>query len=224
MIKCLKCNTLYSESATFCLYCRIPLEKTIGYDEKEFTFKVKEFTSEDEAQEFKVNLLSTDVPCVIKKFDDKYVVLINEQLKKEAFRIKPDSKLAFSLEGSKEKQSNKTTFYVTILLGFVIVCFILYFSQIGRTIFFKNAEPEVKIIVEGGTVDENIAERKGTLNKNIPKKVKPTPISNNKKVVPLPATTKEISTPAENDETTVPNELKEIKEIKEITEPAEKSE
>lgn len=221
MIKCLKCNTLYSESAIVCLYCKIPLEKTFGYDEKEFIFKVKEFNSEDAAQEFKVNLLSTDVPCVIKKVDDKYVVLINEQLKKEAFRIKPDSKLAFSLEDSKEKQSKNTTLYVTIFLGFVIVCFILYFSQIGRTIFFKNAEPEVKIIVEGGTVDENIAEKKGTLNKNKPKKVKPTPVSNNKKVVPLPTSTKEISTPAENDKTTETNETYEIKEI---TEPAEKSE
>ena len=36
MIKCLKCNTLYSESAAVCLYCKIPLEKPLNFDEKDF--------------------------------------------------------------------------------------------------------------------------------------------------------------------------------------------
>lgn len=184
MIKCLKCNTLYSESANICLYCKVPLEKTT-YDENEFTFKLKEFNSEEEAQNFKIGLLTTDVPCVIKKVDGKFLILINEQLKKEAFRAKPDDGLALTL-GGKEKQSNKTTYYVAIFLGFVIVCFILYFSQIGRKIFFKNIEPEIEIVVDGGTVDENIVERKGTLSSNKPKKGKSATEKDNKKEIATP--------------------------------------
>jgi hypothetical protein len=188
MIKCIKCNTLYSESAIICLYCKIPLEKKIAYDEKEFTFKLKEFNTEDEAQNFKIGLLTTDVPCVIKKEGDKFFVLINEQSKKDAFRLKPNTELPLSF-GAKEIKSNKTTLYVALFFGFVIVCFIIYFSQLGRKMFFKNMDDDIKIITEGGTVDENIAERKGTLSPKTTKKPKP-PVEKDKN--------KEITTPVED--------------------------
>lgn len=185
MIKCLKCNTLYSESANICLYCKIPLEKKFAYDESEFAFKLKEFNSEEEAQSFKIGLLTTDVPCVIKKEGDKFIVLINELSKKDAFRVKPEAELLLS-SGGKEKQPNKTTFYVALFLGFVIVCFILYFSQIGRRIFFKDNDAEIKIIAEGGTVDENIIERKGTLSPNRAKKPKPSSEKDKNKEIATP--------------------------------------
>ena len=160
MIKCSKCNTLYSESAKVCLYCKIPLESASSIDESYFNFKVKDFDSEPEAEAFKLKLLSSEVPCVIRKEDNRFVVLIPENAKKNAF--KP---VDTSFAPEKDQPSNsKITIYIAFVLLFLIFCFLYYFSTTDNKIFFKNKEIKENIRYEGGTVDSGIIDKKSTLS------------------------------------------------------------
>lgn len=161
MIKCLKCNTLYSESAKVCVYCKIPLEANSNFDANYFSFKIKEFTTELEAQNFKANLLITEVPCAIRKEEDKYIVYIPEDAKKNAFKQNKSSILDEPYRGNDNRGGkNKVTYYIAILLIFIICCFLFYFSQARKIIFTESRKIDYKIVTEGGTVDPRIIDVK----------------------------------------------------------------
>lgn len=170
MIKCSKCNTLYSESAKICLYCKIPLEASTTYDEKFFTFKLKEFTSESEAQSFKTSLLASEIPCYVKKENEKFIVLIPEDAKKNAF--KPNPTTILEDYGSKDKRvnKNKVTIYIALLFVFIIVCFLFFSTKSGKQLFVEDKTVEYKVVPEGGTVDPRIMDVKSTNSQ--PKKKK----------------------------------------------------
>ena len=165
MIKCSKCNTLYAESATICLYCKIPLESNTSYDEKYFNFKIKEFETEIEAKEYKVTLLASDIPCVIRKDENKFSVLIPENAKKGAFKPNESSLIDSEFGNTTPKSGNaKVTFYLAFLLIFLIICFIFYFSKSGKELFLRDVDSKDKIIYEEGTVDTRIIDKKSRLS------------------------------------------------------------
>lgn len=169
MIKCSKCNTLYSESAKLCLYCKVPLEVSNNFDETLFTFKIKEFTSETEAQNFKTSLLATEIPCAIRIEENKYNVYIPEDAKKSAFKPNHTSILEANLGSSNSKDKNKSSYYVAFIFIILIGCFIFYFKQFRSKMLLESQKIDYKVVTEGGSVDPRIIDIK---SKNISPKEK----------------------------------------------------
>lgn len=164
MIKCQKCNTLYSESAKVCLYCKVPLANGVIFDESYFSFKVKEFDNEQDAENYKIKLITSDVPCAIKKIGNVYVAFVPEEAKRNAFKTNAKNEIEFN-EQKVKSNSPKVTVAVVFGVLVIIISFLIYYSSIGRKLFLKDKVEEFKLVPDKPEnelyVDPNIIERNG---------------------------------------------------------------
>lgn len=164
MLKCEKCSTLYSHSAKICLYCKTPLIATV-IDDSSFDYKIREFSNENEAEEFKIGLVTSEILCVTKREGDKFAVYISENSKRKVFD--PHSKNVFTDNEVETKRISPRAIIATIFgVLFLIIFFLIYHSSLGKKFFLKEMNDKIIIVPEESegqsNVDLNIAERKST--------------------------------------------------------------
>lgn len=166
MRKCSKCETLYSENAQFCMYCKIPLADPEIKNSENLTFVLHKEVSKEKAEELKIGLMMRGFNCAVvnaenESVDGLYNILIAEEDKGNVFKVGAERNAFGGLDSGNIITKKTSIFSVIIFIVFVLlsVAFCIYFT------FYSTPEVKEPVTIYEGNVDPNISDRKSYMPK-----------------------------------------------------------